>query len=193
MPPCLLRALLLSVMRSDFSDCLIVDRQRLKALLRELKQVQGPRRQKAQAEFDALLERSRAAVAARRARLPRPEFQLDLPVNERRADIAALIAQHQVVIVCGETGSGKTTQLPKICIELGRGSTGMIGHTQPRRLAAYPAVSPDAKGTAADLPLEPDVTIPYPVGLVFHHCPHIAFQIYHHRNIPFGNRNVLYA
>lgn len=60
----------------------------------------------------------------------------DLPVSARRADIAAAIRDHQVVIVCGETGSGKTTQLPKICLELGRGLKGMIGHTQPRRLAA---------------------------------------------------------
>jgi ATP-dependent helicase HrpA len=75
-------------------------------------------------------------VEERRARLPKPEFQTDLPVNERRADIAGLIARHQVVIVCGETGSGKTTQLPKICLDLGIGARGLVGHTQPRRLAA---------------------------------------------------------
>ncbi len=60
----------------------------------------------------------------------------DLPVSARRDEIAAAIQAHQVVIVCGETGSGKTTQLPKICLELGRGLKKMIGHTQPRRLAA---------------------------------------------------------
>lgn len=60
----------------------------------------------------------------------------ELPVSQRRNDIATAITQHQVVIVSGETGSGKTTQLPKICLELGRGLDGMIGHTQPRRLAA---------------------------------------------------------
>jgi ATP-dependent helicase HrpA len=60
----------------------------------------------------------------------------DLPVSQRRDDIAAAIRDHQVVIVAGETGSGKTTQLPKICLELGRGVTGQIGHTQPRRIAA---------------------------------------------------------
>ncbi len=123
-------------MRSDFSDCLAADRPRLKSLFRELKNVQGPRRQKAQADLNALYERSRGIVAKRRERLPKPVFQEDLPVNERRAEIAELIAKHQVVIVCGETGSGKTTQLPKICIALGRGATGYIGHTQPRRLAA---------------------------------------------------------
>ena len=60
----------------------------------------------------------------------------ELPVVERRHEIAELIKQHQVLIVAGETGSGKTTQLPKICLELGRGENGIIGHTQPRRLAA---------------------------------------------------------
>jgi ATP-dependent helicase HrpA len=60
----------------------------------------------------------------------------DLPVSARRDDIAAAIRDHQVVVVAGETGSGKTTQLPKICLELGRGRDGLIGHTQPRRIAA---------------------------------------------------------
>src|SRR6476620_10317672 len=60
----------------------------------------------------------------------------ELPVTERREDIAAAIRDHQVVIVAGETGSGKTTQIPKICLELGRGIEGTIGHTQPRRIAA---------------------------------------------------------
>src|SRR5215211_635937 len=59
-----------------------------------------------------------------------------LPVSERKGEIAAAIRDHQVVVVAGETGSGKTTQLPKICLELGRGIAGTIAHTQPRRLAA---------------------------------------------------------
>ena len=59
-----------------------------------------------------------------------------LPVVERRADILAGIRDHQVVVIAGETGSGKTTQLPKMCLELGLGATGQIGHTQPRRIAA---------------------------------------------------------
>jgi len=63
-------------------------------------------------------------------------FDGDLPVVQKREEIAAAIAEHQVVILCGQTGSGKTTQLPKICLEMGRGIDGMIGHTQPRRIAA---------------------------------------------------------
>ncbi len=71
----------------------------------------------------------------RRALVPPIDYP-DLPVAQRRADIAAAIRDHQVVVVAGETGSGKTTQVPKICLELGRGITGTIGHTQPRRIAA---------------------------------------------------------
>ena len=75
-------------------------------------------------------------VARRTALVPQVSYPDDLPVSQRRDDIAAAIRDHQVVIVAGETGSGKTTQLPKICLELGRGVHGMIGHTQPRRIAA---------------------------------------------------------
>ena len=74
-------------------------------------------------------------LAERAAAIPIIEFP-DLPVSARREEIARAIRDHQVVIVSGETGSGKTTQLPKICMQLGRGVSGMIGHTQPRRLAA---------------------------------------------------------
>ncbi|HEX6196871.1 MAG TPA: ATP-dependent RNA helicase HrpA [Jiangellaceae bacterium] len=72
----------------------------------------------------------------RRARVPAISYPDELPVSQRRDDIATAIRDNQVVIVAGDTGSGKTTQLPKICLEIGRGVTGMIGHTQPRRLAA---------------------------------------------------------
>lgn len=75
-------------------------------------------------------------LAARATAVPAIVYPEELPVSARREEIAAAISEHQVVIVAGETGSGKTTQLPKICLELGRGITGMIGHTQPRRIAA---------------------------------------------------------
>ena len=74
--------------------------------------------------------------AKRLANLPKPTYPENLPVVARREEILHAINNHQVVIICGETGSGKTTQLPKICLELARGVSGMIGHTQPRRIAA---------------------------------------------------------
>jgi len=79
---------------------------------------------------------SPAEIEQRRALAPRPEFPDELPISARREEIVRAISEHQVVIVCGETGSGKTTQLPKICLEAGRGLQGLIGHTQPRRIAA---------------------------------------------------------
>ena len=72
----------------------------------------------------------------RRSRCPVPTFDDSLPINQHRDEIAQLIENNQVVIVCGETGSGKTTQIPKICLQMGRGIMGKIAHTQPRRLAA---------------------------------------------------------
>jgi ATP-dependent helicase HrpA len=80
--------------------------------------------------------RNEARKDAVRNPLPAITFPEDLPVSGRRAEIAQALMENQVVIVSGETGSGKTTQLPKICLELGRGEKGMIGHTQPRRIAA---------------------------------------------------------
>src|SRR5271163_166151 len=74
--------------------------------------------------------------AARRAAMAPISYPPELPVSQRRDEIARAIRDHQVVIIAGETGSGKTTQIPKICLELGRGVAGQIGHTQPRRLAA---------------------------------------------------------
>jgi ATP-dependent helicase HrpA len=81
------------------------------------------------------LTAAEALVATREAAIPTITYP-DLPVSSRRDEITKAIAEHQVVVVAGETGSGKTTQLPKICLELGRGIRGTIGHTQPRRLAA---------------------------------------------------------
>ena len=74
--------------------------------------------------------------AARRAAMPPISYPPELPVSQRKDEIMRAIRDHQVVIIAGETGSGKTTQIPKICLELGRGVSGQIGHTQPRRLAA---------------------------------------------------------
>lgn len=97
------------------------------------------------------IELSRRQVIERDLNAPRPEFPSDLPVSALRADIAAAIQAHQVVIVCGETGSGKTTQLPKICLDIGRGRCGLIGHTQPRRIAARATAERIAKELGSEL------------------------------------------
>ena len=86
--------------------------------------------------LEELVDRSRRRFAARSASIPSPRFPPDLPIAQHRDEIAALIRDHPVTIVCGETGSGKTTQIPKICLSIGRGAAGLIGCTQPRRIAA---------------------------------------------------------
>ncbi|MFE1249663.1 ATP-dependent RNA helicase HrpA [Streptomyces sp. NPDC058766] len=88
------------------------------------------------AEIEAEVTKAEERMAVRRSRLPGITYPEQLPVSQKKDDIAAAVRDHQVVIVAGETGSGKTTQIPKICMELGRGVRGMIGHTQPRRIAA---------------------------------------------------------
>ncbi|NEB28095.1 ATP-dependent RNA helicase HrpA [Streptomyces sp. SID14446] len=88
------------------------------------------------AEIEAEVTKGEARMAERRARVPAITYPEQLPVSQKKDVIADAIRDHQVVIVAGETGSGKTTQIPKICMELGRGVRGMIGHTQPRRIAA---------------------------------------------------------
>ena len=96
-------------------------------------------------------QRSHERYLARLATLPTPTYSGDLPVHEKLAELKQTIAQHQVVIIAGETGSGKTTQIPKICLELGRGVAGLIGHTQPRRLAARAVAERIAEELGSDI------------------------------------------
>ncbi len=109
-------------------------RRRAKQLRR--KQQEGEDVAEAVAELQARIAASVARYEQRLAAVPEVEFPPQLPVSERLADIEKAISEHQVVVIAGETGSGKTTQIPKICLKLGRGVRGMIAHTQPRRLAA---------------------------------------------------------
>ncbi len=102
---------------------------------RRLKSLRGPVSDEQRAQLERQIRAGEELVAARVAAVPQITYP-DLPVSERRGELAAAIRDHQVVVVAGETGSGKTTQLPKICLEIGRGVRGTIGHTQPRRLAA---------------------------------------------------------
>src|SRR5262249_45788216 len=99
------------------------------------------------------------SLTAPRPAVPVVSYPPDLPVSQRKDEIAAAIRDHQVIIVAGETGSGKTTQLPKICLELGRGVTGQIGHTQPRRIAARTV----AERIAAELGTEIGTAVGYQV------------------------------
>src|SRR5688572_18433198 len=117
---------------------LAADHPRIAALAADVdrRRAQGRPADRERALLAELLERSRGRHAARLARIPQPRFPEDLPIAQHRDEIAKLVAGHPVTIVCGETGSGKTTQIPKICLTLGRGAAGLIGCTQPRRIAA---------------------------------------------------------
>ncbi|OSM05255.1 ATP-dependent RNA helicase HrpA [Magnetofaba australis] len=110
-------------------------RRRIQGAQKAVKQNRGPKEETLleleQAVSDAVTRRDERVRA-----IPEPNFPEQLPVSARRDEIAAAIREHQVVVLCGETGSGKTTQLPKICLQLGRGVNGFIGVTQPRRIAA---------------------------------------------------------
>ena len=122
---------------SRLDALMLRDRQRLQRRLHGAKKIKNPDAQQsiaAELEQDIIVAERR--VAQRVAATPRITFPENLPVSQKQQAIAEAIREHQVVIVAGETGSGKTTQLPKICLTLGRGITGLIGHTQPRRLAA---------------------------------------------------------
>jgi len=112
------------------------DRQRLLKRLHGAKKARPAALQAIADELAAEITLAEQRVAQRRAATPVIRYPENLPVSQKKQDIANAIRDNQVVIVAGETGSGKTTQLPKICLELGRGITGLIGHTQPRRLAA---------------------------------------------------------
>jgi ATP-dependent helicase HrpA len=113
------------------------DAQRLGRRLEGARKIRKPEARAAVlAEIEAEIAKGEERMARRRARVPEVTYPEQLPVSQKKDDIAAAIRDHQVVIVAGETGSGKTTQIPKICMELGRGVRGMIGHTQPRRIAA---------------------------------------------------------
>ncbi|MPW45780.1 ATP-dependent helicase [Acinetobacter sp. Ac_1271] len=107
---------------------MVRDRHRLNRL--------GKGKEKNLEQYQQLFEKSNAQVKARIARFPKIKLNQDLPVSQYADRLIEAIQQHQVIIVAGETGSGKTTQLPQIAMLAGRGATGMIGHTQPRRLAA---------------------------------------------------------
>jgi ATP-dependent helicase HrpA len=124
-------------LRARLPALTLADEHRLGRRLDGLRRTRDPQareRQRERIAADVVVAEER--IARRRAALPEISYPDELPVSQRRDDIAAALRDHQVVVVAGETGSGKTTQLPKIALELGRGVRGRIGHTQPRRIAA---------------------------------------------------------
>ncbi|MCH9731841.1 MAG: ATP-dependent RNA helicase HrpA, partial [Actinomycetia bacterium] len=118
-------------LRARLDGLTIRDAARLRRRLHKLRSPSAEQLHKLTQQFGT----AEALIATRKAAVPAITYP-ELPVSDRRDDLAKAIAEHQVVVVAGATGSGKTTQLPKICLELGRGIRGTIGHTQPRRLAA---------------------------------------------------------
>jgi ATP-dependent helicase HrpA len=133
----------LASLHGRLDSCMLADRRRLRAQLRKIEEAlkAGKAVDKDADRLRTVIESACARADARRAGKPEIQYPAELPVSQKRDEIARAIEQHQVVIVCGETGSGKTTQLPKICLDIGRGIFGQIGHTQPRRIAARAVAS----------------------------------------------------
>ncbi|MFJ9957464.1 ATP-dependent RNA helicase HrpA [Streptomyces avermitilis] len=127
----------LGVLAPRLAELSLRDAHRLGRRLEGARKIRKPEARAAVlAEIEAEVAKGEQRMAERRGRLPGITYPEQLPVSQKKDAIADAIRDHQVVIVAGETGSGKTTQIPKICLELGRGVRGMIGHTQPRRIAA---------------------------------------------------------
>jgi len=147
--------------REDLATCLIGDRPSFRRRLQVLNRraLRGQPIDRELAELRAVIRKSRNLVEQRRAQVPTIEYPPELPVSKRRDEVATLIRNHQVVVLCGETGSGKSTQLPKICLDLGRGIVGRIGHTQPQRIAARSLTS----RLSQELGTEPGTLVGYQV------------------------------
>ena len=123
---------------SQLNNIMLVDQRRLSARIHGISKIKSQEAQQAvAAEIEQQIEQARLRVESRKSAVKNPiVFSESLPVSQRKAEIEKLLSEHQVIVVAGETGSGKTTQLPKMCLELGLGNLGTIGHTQPRRIAA---------------------------------------------------------
>ena len=123
---------------SQLNGIMLVDKRRLSARIHGIGKIKSQEAQQAvAAEIQLQIEQAQLRIEQRKSAVQNPiVFPESLPVSQRKAEIQKLLSEHQVIVVAGETGSGKTTQLPKMCLELGFGNQGMIGHTQPRRIAA---------------------------------------------------------
>ena len=154
-----------TALQQRLDSLMLRDRLRFSRRLHGVKKVKNPDAQ--QAIFQEMakeIDQAAGKVLLREAARPEITYPDNLPVSQKKQDILEAIRDHQVEIVAGETGSGKTTQLPKICMELGRGIKGLIGHTQPRRLAARTV----ANRIAEELKTEPGGCIGYKVRFSDH-------------------------
>ena len=149
-------------------DCLQIDQSRLRRRVRHL--AGKPAADEGLVKFTDQVQRSTNKRQQRQNNVPQPQYPAELPVVEQRDEILAAIEAHQVIILCGETGSGKTTQLPKICLDAGRGVAGLIGHTQPRRIAA--------RSVAARIASELDTTIGEAVGFKIRFSDQVSERSY---------------
>ncbi|RBM16004.1 ATP-dependent RNA helicase HrpA [Prauserella sp. PE36] len=147
----------LDELRSRLPGLMLRDEHRLRRRIDGARKARD--RDAVAARIAADIDTAEQRIQRRRAVVPKIEYPAELPVSQRKDDLAEVIRDHQVVIVAGETGSGKTTQLPKVCLELGLGVRGQIGHTQPRRLAARTV----AERIASELNTEPGTVVGYKV------------------------------
>ena len=147
-------------LRARIDGLMVRDRHALGRQLAKLRSLKDPHAlAQQQRELEAAVTAAERRLETRRASVPPLSYPAALPVSERRDDIVAAINEHQVIVVAGETGSGKSTQLPKLCLEAGRGVRGVVGHTQPRRLAARAI----AERVAEELGSEVGQTVGYAV------------------------------
>lgn len=148
--------------------CMLVDQHRLR---RSIKRFDGlSSDNEALLRFLGKIDASASQRKQRAAQRPLPTYPPQLPVVEQREEILTAVQEHQVVILCGETGSGKTTQLPKICLDAGRGVSGMIGHTQPRRIAA--------RSVASRIATELDTSVGEAIGFKIRFSDQVGEQCY---------------
>ena len=157
-----------SELKKKLRRTMLCDRRRLRGALGRLsRRASGDGDGDTAKQLGVLAEkiaRSARRAAARRKTLPQISYDPELPITAEKGHIAELLRRHQTVIVCGETGSGKSTQLPKICLEIGRGIYGKIGHTQPRRIAARTI----ARRLSEELKTEPGTTVGFKVRFTDH-------------------------
>ncbi|MDX1518726.1 MAG: ATP-dependent helicase, partial [Gammaproteobacteria bacterium] len=141
----------LETVEKKLRDCMKPDQRRLRRRLARLRKQTGETDDKQLAGLKQELDRALLQKEQKAARKPKIEFPPQLPVSEKIHEIHRAVSDHPVTVVCGETGSGKSTQLPKLCVQMGYGLDGLIGHTQPRRIAARSIANRIASETGSRL------------------------------------------